>query len=124
MIDPRDEYDRRLAVWRTRTAEFDKTHFIAEVLDLSAQVLLLPRPRRFGKTLALSMLRYYFEPCEEDRSDLFDGLSIWSAGAEYRVHFQRKPVIHLTFDDFMNSSFRVCLHLGLRPGFRIETPYE
>jgi hypothetical protein len=38
----------------------DKSLFIKEVIDRSAEVLLLPRPRRFGKTLNLSMLRYFF----------------------------------------------------------------
>lgn len=42
----------------------DKTPLIQEVIDAAAQVLLLPRPRRFGKTLNLSMLRYFFERSE------------------------------------------------------------
>jgi hypothetical protein len=60
-------------------------------------VLLLPRPRRFGKTLNLSMLRAFFEKREEDLSHLFADLSILRAGEAYRAHLQRHPVIFLTF---------------------------
>jgi hypothetical protein len=76
----------------------DKSHLIRELLDdVGVQVVLLPRPRRFGKTVNLSMLRCFFEKRGEDFSHLFDGLSIMTAGQEYRRHFQRYPVIHLTF---------------------------
>jgi hypothetical protein len=77
----------------------DKSHLIREILDLSAEVILLPRPRRFGKTLNLSMLRYFFERRGEDLSSLFADLSIWQAGEAYRAHFQRYPVVSLTFKD-------------------------
>lgn len=61
----------------------DKTHLIRDVIDAGSQVLLVPRPRRFGKTLNLSMLRYYFERSGEDRRALFEGLAIASAGPRY-----------------------------------------
>ncbi|MFT3763966.1 MAG: AAA family ATPase [Minicystis sp.] len=77
----------------------DKSHLIREVLDQAAEVILLPRPRRFGKTLNLSMLRYFFERRAEDLSGLFAELSIWPAGDAYRAHFQRYPVLFLTFKD-------------------------
>ncbi len=76
------------------------------VVDAGAQVLLLPRPRRFGKTLNLSTLRYFFERSHEDRSDLFCGLAAWSAGQTCRSHFQRHPVIYLTFKDLKASTFQ------------------
>ena len=50
------------------------------------EVVLLPRPRRFGKTLNLSMLRCFFETRDEDLSSLFQDLSIWQAGDAYRAH--------------------------------------
>jgi hypothetical protein len=79
-------------------AYVDKSHLIRELLDIpGAQVVLLPRPRRFGKSLNLSMLRWFFEKREEDLSHLFGDLSIWQAGDRYRAHFQRYPVIHLSF---------------------------
>ncbi|WP_428261332.1 AAA family ATPase [Haliangium sp.] len=78
----------------------DKTSLICELLDdPGSQVLLLPRPRRFGKSLNLSTLRYYFERSDEDLSGLFEGLTVWEAGEPYRSHFQRYPVIYLTFKD-------------------------
>jgi len=46
----------------------DKTLFIKEIIDSSADILLIPRPRRFGKTLNLSMLRYFFEQTDDDRA--------------------------------------------------------
>lgn len=78
-------------------AYVDKSHLIKELLDVPGfQVVMLPRPRRFGKSLNLSMLRWYFEKREEDLSHLFSDLSIWQAGEKYRAHFQRYPVIHLS----------------------------
>ncbi|WP_437738420.1 AAA family ATPase [Sorangium sp. So ce1335] len=56
----------------------DKTHLIRELIDKEGvEVVLLPRPRRFGKTLNLSMLRWFFEKRQEDLSGLFEGLSVW-----------------------------------------------
>jgi len=84
----------------------DKSDLIRQIVDRpGVQVLLLPRPRRFGKTLNLSMLRYWFERSDEDLSHLFEGLSIWQAGDEYRAHFQRYPVIHFNFKGSKGSSF-------------------
>lgn len=54
----------------------DKSLLIEQVFSTGAKVLLLPRPRRFGKTLNLSMLRYFVEHSTEDRSPLFAGLQV------------------------------------------------
>ncbi|MFO0758035.1 MAG: AAA family ATPase [Byssovorax sp.] len=89
-------------------AYIDKTPFIDAVLLEGAQVLLIPRPRRFGKTLNLSMLRYFFEKSAEDRSALFAGLAI-SRSEAARPHFQRYPVIFLTFKDIKPGSWDDCL---------------
>lgn len=84
----------------------DKSDFIRHVIDRTGvQVILLPRPRRFGKSLNLSMLRYWFEKRDEDLSHLFQDLSIWSAGEEYRAHFQKYPVIHFNFKESKHSEF-------------------
>jgi hypothetical protein len=53
----------------------DKSELIAEIINENNKVLLIPRPRRFGKTLNLSMLRYFFD-VNEDTKDLFKGLKI------------------------------------------------
>ncbi|MBQ1509783.1 MAG: AAA family ATPase, partial [Selenomonadaceae bacterium] len=62
----------------------DKTRFIKEMLDRHSKVTLITRPRRFGKTLNLSMLRYFFalENREKNR-ELFVGLDVEQAGEEY-----------------------------------------
>ncbi|MEZ4294439.1 MAG: AAA family ATPase [Polyangiaceae bacterium] len=79
-------------------AYVDKSRLIRDLIDdRGAQVVLLPRPRRFGKTLNLSMLRAFFEKREEDLSHLFEGLDVWESGPDYRAHFQRYPTLHLTF---------------------------
>jgi hypothetical protein len=87
----------------------DKTGLIVEMLDRAgSKVLLLPRPRRFGKTLALSMLRCFFERQDEDLSVLFEGLEVWRAGEACRRHFGRYPVVFLTFRDTKASTFEAC----------------
>jgi hypothetical protein len=87
----------------------DKTRLVCNVLDLTGvQVLLLPRPRRFGKSLNLSMLRCFFERSDEDLSHLFEGLAVWQAGEPYRGHFLRHPVIYLTFKDVKPDTFEAC----------------
>jgi predicted AAA-ATPase/PD-(D/E)XK nuclease superfamily protein len=86
----------------------DKTALIDDVLTESAQVMLAPRPRRFGKTLNLSMLRYFFEKSTEDRRPLFAGLAVASSESAW-VHFQRYPVIFMTFKDVKPRSWDDCL---------------
>ena len=57
----------------------DKTYFIKDLLDTRAKVTLLTRPRRFGKTLTLSMLKEFFD-VNTAGSNLFDGLAISRSG--------------------------------------------
>jgi len=85
----------------------DKSALIEDVLDAGAQVLLVPRPRRFGKTLNLSMLRYFLTKTPEDRSALFAGLAVASSEIA-RPHAQRYPVIFLTFKDVKPRSWEDC----------------
>jgi hypothetical protein len=84
----------------------DKTRLVCDILDQPGiEVLLLPRPRRFGKSLNLSMLRCFFERSDEDLSHLFADLAVWRAGDAYRAHFQRHPVIYLNFKDVKFDTF-------------------
>lgn len=76
----------------------DKTAFVREVLKQPKEVVLFPRPRRFGKTLNLSTLRYFVEKSDTDHTKLFEDLEVWQ-DAEARTHFQRYPVVYLTFKD-------------------------
>jgi hypothetical protein len=57
----------------------DKTLLIEEILEKGTEAALITRPRPFGKTLNLSMLRYFFEKSTEDASTLFKGLAIWKS---------------------------------------------
>ena len=82
----------------------DKTDFVTQMLTASGTVLLVPRPRRFGKTVNLSTVRYFVEKSKEDRSALFEGLSVWGS-PEARAHFQRYPVLWLTFKDVKGRTF-------------------
>ena len=82
----------------------DKSLFIKEIINDVYQTVLLPRPRRFGKTLNLSMLRYFFEKTDEDKTHLFDGLKIKNE-AEFKEHFSKYPVIFLTFKDVKEKNF-------------------
>ena len=75
----------------------DKSILIKDILDNRAYVSLFTRPRRFGKTLNLSMIKYFFEKTEEDNSYLFENLKIWEAGERYIDHQGKYPVINLTF---------------------------
>ena len=87
----------------------DKSDLIRQLLDRpGVQAIVFPRPRRFGKTLNLSMLRCWFEKRDEDFSHLFQDLSIWQAGDAYRAHFQRYPVLDFNFKGTKAESFEEC----------------
>ena len=77
----------------------DKTLMIKDIIDNKVLVTLFTRPRRFGKTLNLSMIKYFFEKTDEDNSYLFENLNIWNVGEKYRKHQGKYPVINLTFKD-------------------------
>ncbi len=83
----------------------DKTLFIREILDRKNYVSLFTRPRRFGKTLNMDMLRVFFEISEEDTSRYFEDKAIWKCGQEYRDHQGKYPVIFLTFKDVKFDSW-------------------
>ena len=80
----------------------DKTMMIKELLDKKGSVNLFTRPRRFGKTLNMSMLQYFFEDARDydgekvDNSYLFDGLKIMDEGEQYLSHMGQYPVINMT----------------------------
>ena len=82
----------------------DKSFFIKEIIDEGAKVLLLPRPRRFGKTLNMSMLSYYFD-CQLDTKELFKNLNISKAGAIYQAEQNKYPLIYLTLKDIKFETY-------------------
>ncbi|MCP5052905.1 MAG: AAA family ATPase, partial [bacterium] len=104
----------------------DKTLFIKEIMDKGDKILLIPRPRRFGKTLNLSMLKYFYDCCPEEWTKgkgvkvketgaansykkLFDSLAICKAGKEYLDHMGKYPVIFLTFKNIKEMNWETCL---------------
>lgn len=82
----------------------DKTGFIREWWESGDDVTLITRPRRFGKTLNMSMLEAFFSVSYADRSDLFEGLSIWQ-DEKYRALQGTYPVIFLSFANIKEADF-------------------
>lgn len=87
----------------------DKTLLIKEFLDQKPLVSLFTRPRRFGKTLNMDMLRVFFEISEEDTSKYFEDKAIWRCGEEYRKQQGKYPVVFLSFKDVKFDSWRATL---------------
>ena len=95
----------------------DKTAFISRVIESDNPALLVPRPRRFGKTLNQSLLKFFFEMKgkneedfkanpEENLSDLFADTAIWKMeNGFYQEHFQQYPVVFLTFKNIKNAKW-------------------
>lgn len=83
----------------TKYYYIDKTLLIKEFLDEIPKVSLFTRPRRFGKTLTMDMLRTFFEATDEDTSVYFCDKKIWRCGEQYQKHQGQYPVIFLTFKD-------------------------
>ena len=83
----------------------DKTLLIKDFLDRRVQVSLFTRPRRFGKTLTMDMLRVFFEISEEDTSRYFQDMAIWNCGDRYRQYQGKYPVIYLSFKDVKYRSW-------------------
>ena len=90
----------------------DKTLLIKDLLDNKSDVNLFTRPRRFGKTLNMSMLQYYFEDMRDeftgdkkDNSFLFEGLNIMTCGEEYTSRMGKYPVINLSLKSAKQPTF-------------------
>lgn len=92
----------------------DKTLLIKDLLENKADVNLFTRPRRFGKTLNISMLQYYFEDRRDeltgekiDNSYLFEGLNIKAAGEKYTQYMGKYPVINLSLKSAKQPTFKL-----------------
>ncbi len=83
----------------------DKTRFIKEWWESGDSVTLINRPRRFGKTLTMSMVEKFFSISHSGRADLFEGTEIWEYG-EYREQQGTYPVIFLSFADVKETNFQ------------------
>lgn len=89
----------------------DKTLFIKELIDLKGEVNLFTRPRQFGKTLNLSMLRCFFEDTGNEEQNarnaaLFQGLKIMEAGSVYTGQMGKYPVINLSLKSAKQNTFK------------------
>lgn len=87
----------------------DKTLLIKEFLDKKPLVSLFTRPRRFGKTLNMDMLKVFFEISDKNTSKYFVDKNIWQCGEEYRSHQGKYPVIFLTFKDVKFDTWDVTI---------------
>ncbi len=87
----------------------DKSMYIKDIIDNQSGVILVTRPRRFGKTLNMSMLRYYFDIKGKDNKELFNGLKIMKQDEYYVSKLGAYPVIYLTLKDagLMNYEYMV-----------------
>ena len=81
----------------------DKTLLIKEFLDRRPLVSLFTRPRRFGKTLNMDMLRVFFEKSASDTSTYFTDKKIWDCGEPYRDYQGKYPVIYISFKDIKHN---------------------
>lgn len=83
----------------------DKTLMIKDFIDERPMVSLFTRPRRFGKTLNMDMLRTFFEKTDKDTSCYFKDKKIWQCGKKYQDYQGKYPVIFLTFKDIKFNSW-------------------
>ena len=87
----------------------DKTMYIKDIIDNSSKVVLVTRPRRFGKTLNMSMLKYYFDCRQKDNRELFNGLKILEQEEKYTSKLGAYPVIYMTLKDVTETTYEKML---------------
>ena len=87
----------------------DKTEYIKHIIDNKSEVILVTRPRRFGKTLNMSMLKYYFDCTDKYNKELFKGLKIMEAGEKYTSKMGYYPCIYMTLKDVVSTDFEKML---------------
>ena len=84
----------------------DKTMYIKEIIDNKSEIILVTRPRRFGKTLNMSMLKYYFDINNKDSKELFKGLKILDQEEKYTSKMNYYPCIYITLKDVVGKNFK------------------
>jgi len=88
----------------------DKSLFIKHILDNQSAIALITRPRRFGKTLNMSMLRHFLDCNQKDSRKLFEGLKIMEQGEFYTEKLGAYPVIYLTMKDVQGDNLEEMLY--------------
>lgn len=96
------------ALRRDQMFYVDKTDFIRQWWESGETTTLITRPRRFGKTLNLSMLNCFFSVFYENRADLFEGLKVWEEKSYHKLQ-GRFPVIFLSFAGVKGTTFEAVL---------------
>lgn len=96
--------DYRLA--STEYYYIDKTMMLKDFIDERPMVTLFTRPRRFGKTLNMDMIRTFFEKTDEDTSKYFTNKKIWAQGENYRSFQGKYPVIFISLKDVKHNSWK------------------
>ena len=89
----------------------DKTLLIKDILDEGAKIILFTRPRRFGKTLNMDMLRTFFEKTDEATDKFFTDKKIWQQGEEYTKHQGQYPVIYLSLKDIKAGNWELAFDM-------------
>ena len=108
------------ATFSQRCLCVDKTLMIKELVDNATSVALFTRPRRFGKTTAMEMIRTFFERQLDERGEavdtsrLFADKKIWAAGEKYRRLQGRNPVIWLSFKDHKATCWEDAFEIMMR----------
>lgn len=88
----------------TNNYYIDKTLYIKHIIDNQSRVILVTRPRRFGKTLNMGTLRYFFDCEKKDTDKLFEGLKIMEQGEKYTSKLGAYPCIYITLKDVRGSN--------------------
>ena len=83
----------------------DKSLYIKNIIDNQSEVILITRPRRFGKTLNMSMLKYYFDCTQKDSKELFKGLKIMKQDEKYTSKLGYYPCIYMTLKDVQDRNY-------------------
>ena len=89
----------------------DKSLFIKHILDNQSAIALITRPRRFGKTLNMSMLRHFLDCTQKDSRKLFEGLKIMEQGEKYTEKLGAYPCIYFTMKDALGRNFESMMML-------------
>ena len=83
----------------------DKSLYIKDIIDNQSRVVLVTRPRRFGKTLNMSMLKYFFDCNVKDSKELFEGLKIMEQDEKYTSKLGAYPCLYVTLKDVNDSNY-------------------
>ncbi len=85
----------------------DKTLLIKDIIDLPGEIKLITRPRRFGKTLNMNMIKRFYS--QEEKKDLFEGLKIWEEKGFVKDYYHKYPVVFVSFKEVKDVTWKDAL---------------